>query len=87
MGIIKQRRQRRLRKEAAIAARKREVRLWKARGLTRAEVAEALCSAIWGVGDWDFGGPAPRRLLAAVRDLFTTDALEAAAAKARGGQS
>jgi len=42
MGIIKQRRQRRLRKEAAIAARTREVRLWKARGLTRAEVADAL---------------------------------------------
>ncbi len=39
MGLIKQRRQRRLRKEATIAAQKREVRLRKQMGYTRMEIA------------------------------------------------
>lgn len=46
-------------------------------------VAEALSLALWPYFTWDPAAlhPEQERLIAAMRDLFSTDALEAAAAK------
>lgn len=43
-------------------------------------VAEALADIIWGVDKWQVSGPAPRRLLDALRDTFTPEALAETAA-------
>lgn len=49
-------------------------------------VAEALADIIWGADKWQFSAPAPRRLLDALRDTFTPEALADTAAALEDGR-